>query len=66
MESGKFHHATYRDIGKLWEGLWIYQKYDGLRGFEPVGSFLKDSPELETAMELTRSTGISVSSYGRG
>lgn len=66
LESGQFHHATYRNSGTLWEGLWIYVKCDGFRGFGPAGSFLKDSPELDVAHELVRHTGISVGAYGRG
>lgn len=66
ISDGKFHHATYRCIGTLWEGLWIYAKYDGLRGFEPVGSFPKDSVELDEAHNILRGTGISVGSYGQG
>jgi len=66
MESGQFHHATFRNRGTIWEGLWIYRKYDGLRGFEPAGAFLKDNPDSESAYEMTRSTGISVGAYGQG
>jgi hypothetical protein len=64
QESGEFHHATYRDFGTLWEGLWIYVKYDGLRGFQPAGCFGKDHPELKIAESMCR--GISVGSYGQG
>ena len=42
LDSGKFHHATYRNFGNLWEGLWIYEKADELRGFLPVGTFAKE------------------------
>jgi hypothetical protein len=66
MASGQFHHATYRDFGTLWEGLWIYRKYDGLRGFEPAGMFSKDSPDQDAAFELVRGTGVSVGAYGQG
>ena len=66
IQQGKFHHATYRNIGTLWEGLWIYQKYAGLRGFEPVGFFAKGSEELEQAENRLRDTGISVGSFGQG
>ena len=66
LASGQFHHATYRGFGTLWEGLWIYAKYEGMRGFEPVGSFLKDDPELDAAHELVRHTGVSVGAYGQG
>lgn len=66
LDEGGFHHATYRNFGTVWEGLWIYRKYDGLRGFEPVGSFPKDSPDLKQAEEMVRGTGISVGSCGMG
>jgi len=64
-QDGKFHHATYRNIGNLWEGLYIYSvKADGLRGFELAGCFGKSEPALETAMALCK--GISVGAYGQG
>jgi hypothetical protein len=64
--SGEFHHATYRNVGTLWEGLYIYVKYNGLRGFAPAGCFSKDNPALDAAYDVVRGTGISVGSYGRG
>jgi len=66
LASGEFHHATYRNFGTLWEGLWIYKRYAGLRGFVPVGSFPKDSPFLKEAESLVGGRGISVGSYGQG
>lgn len=69
FDSGKFHHATYRNMGTLWEGLWIYAKAKGTaRGFEAVGCFnaYEKNPDLDAAIELLRHTGISVGSYGRG
>ncbi len=66
MLSGQFHHATYRNVGSLWEGLWIYTKYAGARGFQPAGCFGKESPELDAALEATKHTGVSVGSYGQG
>lgn len=65
-ESGSFHHATYRNEGTLWEGLWIYAIDSGLRGFRDVGCFAKDSPDLDAAYELVRNTGVSVGSFGAG
>lgn len=65
--NGEFHHATYRDVGSLWEGLWIYVNADdGFRGFKPGGVFYKDDPNLDAAYEIVRGTGISLGSYGRG
>jgi hypothetical protein len=67
LESQTFHHATYRNQGTLHEGLWIYvRKETGFRGYDVAGCFPKDSPELESAFELVRGTGISVGAYGRG
>lgn len=68
LADGTFHHATYRDIGKCWEGLFIYPKEEGgFRGYGgPVFSFRKNDPDLEAAHELLRGTGASVGAYGRG
>lgn len=67
MEAGEFHHATYRNIGTLWEGLHIYCKTpDGFRGFNHAGAFYKDNPDLAKAEEMVRGTGVSVGSYGQG
>lgn len=66
VSSGEFHHATYRNMGTLWEGLWIYKKYEGLRGFIDCGCFAKDNLEFDEAQQLVRHTGVSVGSYGRG
>ena len=64
---GTFHHATYRNHGTLWEGLWIYGKAEnGFRGYAPVGCFGKDNPDLATAETLVRGTGISVGAFGNG
>ena len=66
IDDGEFHHATYRDIGRLFEGLVIYVKHDGPVGFKPVWRFGKDSPDLDGAEEMVKHTGISVGSFGRG
>lgn len=66
LASGQFHHATYRDIGTLWEGLVIYVKEDTKVGFHPAGSFPKDDPDQDAAYDLVRGTGVSVGAYGRG
>jgi hypothetical protein len=68
IDSSEFHHATYREIGKLWEGLWVYKKSNWSRGFDVAGCFYKDSEDLEKAYELLRAIkhGISVGSYGQG
>lgn len=67
QDSGEFHHATYRELGTIWEGLYIYRKDPDPKwiGYRLVGSFNKnDGPILEEAMELCR--GISVGAYGKG
>lgn len=65
--SGKFHHATYRGQGTLWEGLWIYaHDPNGFRGYIPVASFLKDSPNLDAAYAVVAGTGVSLGAYGLG
>jgi hypothetical protein len=66
IKSGKFHHATYRNQGTLWEGLWIYQFSTMGRGFEPVACFAKNDPNLAAAEELVRKFGTSLGSYGNG
>ncbi len=69
LASGKFHHATYRNQGTLWEGLWFYAKReDGFRGFEVAGCInaSMDEDVMDEAHDLVRGTGISVGSYGNG
>jgi hypothetical protein len=68
LDSGEFHHASYRSMGTLWEGLWIYRKAaNGFRGYEVAGlAFMKNDPELQAAENLVGKTGISVGSYGKG
>lgn len=66
LSSGQFHHATYRNFGTVWEGLYIYTKYDGLRGFDVAGVFNKGNPDLDKAEEKVKHTGISVGAFGSG
>jgi hypothetical protein len=67
MDAGEFHHATYRDIGKLWEGLRVYRCADnGFNGFEPAMLFERDHPDREIAYSLVRHTGVSVGRRGEG
>lgn len=66
-KSGQFHHATYRNRGTLWEGLWIYVKDSaGFRGYSPAGFFPTGDPELDAAFLACQGTGISVGAYGQG
>lgn len=67
LASGEFHHATYRDQGTLWEGLHFYKKDGaGFRGFTHAGIIPKGDPDLDTAHNLVRHTGVSVGSYRGG
>jgi hypothetical protein len=67
LADGSFDHATYRNHGTLWEGLWIYGRSEtGFRGYSVVGAFYKGSPDLDAAFEAVRGTGISVGAYGHG
>lgn len=65
LAAGAFHHATYRNVGSLWEGLYIYRKDEEFgRGFRldlvfPAG-------DEDEAYELIRHTGVSLGSYGEG
>lgn len=67
VDAGEFHHATYRCVGSLWEGLWIYKHAPGrARDFEPAGAFLKGSADLDEAHNICVGSGISVGAYGAG
>jgi len=67
LANGTFHHATYRNRGTVWEGLWVYLKDpDGFRGYAVGFNISKDSPHIDVAHDLCRGTGISVGSYGCG
>ncbi len=68
LDSGEFHHASYRSMGTLWEGLWIYRRSaTGFRGYEVSGiAFMKADPDLDAAHDLVKNTGVSVGSYGKG
>jgi hypothetical protein len=65
MEDGLFHHATYRDLNSIWEGLYIYPKADGAFG-APCIVFHKDDPQLQQAHQVVKHTGVSVGAFGRG
>ena len=67
LEDGEFHHATYRNIGTIWEGLWFYRTDpDGHRGFTVAGCVGKNNPDLDEAHEMVAGTGVSVGAYGSG
>jgi len=67
LQSGELHHATYRGMGTVWEGLWFYRRSKtGFRGYELDGAVLKNDPDIDAAMALVAHTGISVGSYGCG
>jgi hypothetical protein len=67
LRSGRFHHATYRNIGTVWEGLWFYEKDpNGFRGYSVAGYVNKTDPDINKAHDLVRETGVSVGAYGQG
>lgn len=67
LADGKFHHATYRSQGTLWEGLHVYIRSSaGWGGFEHALLIHKDDPALSEAMRLCAPTGISLGAYGEG
>lgn len=68
LDSKEFHHATYRELGSIWEGLYIYAKDPDPKwvGYRLVGSFNKADGTLDQAEELVRGTGVSLGAYGRG
>jgi hypothetical protein len=68
LDTGMFHHATYREHGSLWEGLFIYRKEpeNKFNGFTLVGSFPKDDPDQEKAYSMVRNSGVSYGRYGGG
>jgi len=67
IDSGEFHHATYRDFGKCHEGLHIYRRDpNGYRGYAHAGAVFHDSPDLRAAESMVAGFGMSVGSYGNG
>jgi hypothetical protein len=62
LADGSFHHATYRDQGTVWEGLYIYQKSDNQMGYELALGFMKGQ-EADDAHNLVRHTGVSLGSF---
>lgn len=68
LESGRFHHATMRELNTIWEGLYIYEKDDDPKwvGYRMVGSFNKADGLVDAAYELVRGTGVSLGAYGQG
>jgi hypothetical protein len=67
-ESGKFHHATYRELNTIWEGLYIYERDEDPKwiGYRLVGSFNKADGNADAAYDIVRETGVSVGSFGNG
>lgn len=65
----KFHHATFRCQGTVWEGIWFYKKSDSekaFRGFEVAGCVNKSDKDYEEAYKILAGKGMSVGSYGEG
>ena len=70
IESNRFHHATYRNLGTLWEGLYIYARDDSQDwiGYRLVDCFnAREQPsELRSAEDMIRQQttgGIAVGSF---
>lgn len=80
IAEGQLHHATYRDQGTIFEGLWIYRKSEtGHRGFEVAGCIpgrvgaefcggtkSTNRAELDEAYALIGGGRLSVGAYGEG
>jgi hypothetical protein len=67
IASGGFHHATYRNRGTVWEGIWFYRVApDGFHGFEVDGCINKDDPDLEAAYVVLSGKGLHVGAFGDG
>lgn len=64
--SGRFHHATYRNHGSVWEGLYVYVIANTTVGFDVAGVFGKSDPRLDVAYNIVRDTGVSVGAFGCG
>lgn len=64
IDCKRFHHATYRNLSTVWEGLYIYENTSDPLGFALAGVFHKTDPYLIDAYDAVRSTGVSVG--GRG
>ena len=67
LDKKQFHHATYRNLGTVWEGLYIYvNEPQAPRGFTLAGGFNKTDANLSIAEDMVRSTGVSLGAYGKG
>lgn len=68
MDSGQFHHATYREVNTIWEGLYIYKKDPDPKwvGYRLAGSFNKADGNLDAAQDIVCGTGVSFGAFGRG
>lgn len=67
IASGEFHHATYRNRGTVWEGIWFYKKSkDGFRGFEVAGCVNVRDPDYEKTYQVLSGMGLHVGCYGGG
>lgn len=65
----QIHHCTYRNIGTLWEGLWIYTNDSkDLTGFDVGTAFFKNDTNLFYAEQMLRANGYfqSVGAQGDG
>jgi hypothetical protein len=69
VASDNFHHATYRELNTIWEGLYIYANDPDPKwvGYRLVGSFNKSEGAIaDEAYDIVRHTGVSLGSRGNG
>ncbi len=69
VASGNFHHATYRELNTIWEGLYIYAVDPDPKWivYRLVGSFNKSEGAIaDEAYNIVRHTGVSLGTYGKG
>ena len=67
IAKGELHHATYRNRGTVWEGVWFYRHdTDGFRGFSIAGCVNKVDPDFEESFRVLAGHGMSIGAFGEG
>lgn len=67
IASGELHHATYRNKGTVWEGIWFYPRDPkGFRGYGIPGCVSVNDQDIEEAFRLLAGKGMHVGCYGGG
>ncbi len=67
IASDELHHATYRNKGTVWEGIWFYKRSaDGFRGFDVAGCVSKNDPDFEGAFRVLAGKGLHIGCFGGG